>query len=134
MDVNLLFQNARERVPQLAKGIGGVQSPEVFSPFGAESFDIGELTTEDKEQIPLARVKPVFIRSNFQDEEEMASDYSHITAREAATLAREAEAGRLFLTHISRRYREKDVEREAREVFPNSEVVRDFDKFLIKRD
>lgn len=71
VDVNLLFQNARDRVPQLAQGIGGIQSPEVFSPYGAESFDIGELTVDDRQEIPLAKVKPVFIRSNFQDEEEM---------------------------------------------------------------
>jgi len=70
VDVNLLYQYARERVPELAEGIGGIQKPEVFSPYGAESFDIGEVNSTDKENIPLARIKPVFVRSVFQDEEE----------------------------------------------------------------
>ncbi|MBL7112325.1 MAG: ankyrin repeat domain-containing protein [Bacteroidales bacterium] len=71
VDVNLLYQYARERVPELAEGIGGIQKPEVFSPYGAESFDIGEVNSTDKEDIPLARIKPVFVRSVFQDEDEL---------------------------------------------------------------
>jgi ribonuclease Z len=39
----------------------------------------------------------------------------------------------LVLTHISRRYRERDVLAEARTVFPNATVARDFDIFQIKR-
>jgi len=70
VDISLLFQNARDKVPVLAEGIGGIQKPEVFSPYGSESFDIGELTTADKAMIPLAQIKPVFIRSSFQDEDE----------------------------------------------------------------
>ncbi len=70
-DVNLLFQHAVERVPQLAEGVGGIQEPEVFSPYGAESFDIGLYTKQDKEQIALAKIKPMFIRSNFLDENEL---------------------------------------------------------------
>jgi len=40
----------------------------------------------------------------------------------------------LILTHISRRYREKDVLKEAQAVYPNAAVARDFDIFQIKRD
>jgi ribonuclease Z len=40
----------------------------------------------------------------------------------------------LILTHISRRYRERDVLAEAQAVFPNSSVARDFDIFQVKRD
>ncbi len=69
-DINLLFQHARERVPSLAQGIGGIQKPQVFSPLGAESFDIGLYGDEDKNNVPLAQVKPVFVQSNFQDEDE----------------------------------------------------------------
>lgn len=67
VDVNMLFQHARERVPLLASGIGGIQEPKVFSPYGEESFDIGELNDEDKKSIPLAQAKPMFIRSTFID-------------------------------------------------------------------
>jgi hypothetical protein len=71
VDISTLFQYSREKVPVLAKGIGGIQEPQVFSPYGAQSFDIGVLTDADKSSILLAKIKPVFIRSNFLDQEEM---------------------------------------------------------------
>ena len=64
----------------------------------------------------------------------MAHQFAHLTAHEAAVLAEKANAGQLFLTHISRRYREKDVENEARKIFPNTFVAWDFDNYMIKRD
>ena len=70
IDIGLLFQYARDRVPFLAEGIGGIQKPQVLSPYGAQSFDIGEMTSEDVAAVKLSPVKPVFIRSNFQDEVE----------------------------------------------------------------
>ncbi len=73
------------------------------------------------------------IESTYTEEErEMAQKFAHLTARQAAELAARANVRQLFLTHISRRHREKDIEREAHEVFPNSVVVRDFDQFQIK--
>jgi ribonuclease BN (tRNA processing enzyme) len=48
--------------------------------------------------------------------------------------AREAGVKKLILTHLSRRYREKDVLAEAQAVFPNTSVARDFDSFQIKRE
>lgn len=68
-----------------------------------------------------------------QEEADMARNFAHLTARQAAELAVRAGVEHLFLTHISRRYRERDVLEEAREVFPNAVVVRDFDTFQIKR-
>ena len=41
--------------------------------------------------------------------------------------------GHLFLTHISRRYRERDVVAEARAVFPSAIVARDFDHFQVRK-
>ena len=71
VDVNQLFQFAQERVPVLASGIGGIQTPQVFSPNGSQSFDFGELTAEDKKQIPIAKARPIYIRSNFNDEQKI---------------------------------------------------------------
>ena len=67
------------------------------------------------------------------EETEMARNFAHLTARQAAELAQEANIKNLILTHISRRYRERDVLSEAREVFPQTEVARDFDVFQVKR-
>jgi len=69
-----------------------------------------------------------------QDEIEMAHQFAHLTAYDAAVLAEKVHARQLFLTHISRRYREKDVENEARKVFPSAVVARDFDRYMVKRD
>ncbi len=67
-----------------------------------------------------------------QPEVEMAREFSHLTAKDAAELAVAANVKHLFITHISRRYRDKDVEKEAQAVFPNSVVVHDFDSFMVK--
>jgi len=75
------------------------------------------------------------IESTYLDEDaEMAGQFSHLTARQAAELAIKANVKKLILTHISRRYREKDVVKEAQAIFPNSVVARDFDTFQVKRD
>lgn len=74
------------------------------------------------------------IEATYLDEEaEMAGEFGHLTARQAAELARQAQVHHLILTHISRRYRERDVLNEAQEIFPNSSVARDFDVFQIRR-
>ena len=67
-------------------------------------------------------------------EADMARQFSHLTARQAAELAVKAGVKKLILTHISRRYREKDVLAEAQSVFPGAVVARDFDTFQIKRE
>ena len=75
------------------------------------------------------------IESTYLNEEaEMAREFSHLTAQQAAELAVQANIKQLILTHISRRYREKDVLKEAQAVHPNAAVARDFDTFQIKRD
>jgi ribonuclease Z len=75
------------------------------------------------------------IEATYMDEEaEMAEQFGHLTARQAATLARQAGVGTLLLTHLSRRYFGRDVQDEARAVFPATYVARDLDQFQITRD
>ncbi len=75
------------------------------------------------------------IESTYLEEEaDMARQYSHLTARRAAELAKKAGVKQLILTHISRRYREKDVQAEAQAVFENVSVARDMDVFQVKRE
>ncbi|MFZ4632914.1 MAG: caspase family protein [Saprospiraceae bacterium] len=69
VDVMTLFQYSRDRVPELAKGIRGIQTPILAFPNNGASFDIGIVDGQVK--IPLAQVKPVFIRNVFQDEVEL---------------------------------------------------------------
>ncbi|MGX6961177.1 ribonuclease Z [Vagococcus xieshaowenii] len=63
-------------------------------------------------------------------EAQKARAYYHSTSTQAATVAKEQGVGRLLLTHISSRYLGKavyDMEREARAIFPNTKIVKDFD-------
>jgi ribonuclease Z len=62
-----------------------------------------------------------------EDEAERARETNHSTALEAARVARDAGVRLLALTHLSSRYGGGDVEREARTVFPETVVPRDFD-------
>ncbi len=72
VDVAMLMQHAREMVPKLAEGIGGIQEPKIFTPKGAESFDIGIITDKEKSMIPLAKAKQIFISSTFQEVNELS--------------------------------------------------------------
>jgi len=69
-----------------------------------------------------------------QHEEDLARRFDHLTAAQAADLAKKAHVKELFLTHLSRRYRERDVFDEARAIFPNVHVARDFDSYQIRRE
>jgi len=62
-----------------------------------------------------------------EDEKERARETAHSTALEAAELARDAEVSLLALTHLSNRYFGPEAVREARAVFPDTVVPRDFD-------
>src|SRR3989344_774219 len=58
---------------------------------------------------------------------EKAYSYKHLTAREAAIIAKRAKAKRLILTHFSKRYANvADLEKEARRIFKNTEAAKDF--------
>ncbi|MGI0131250.1 MAG: ribonuclease Z [Thermoplasmata archaeon] len=61
-----------------------------------------------------------------QEIEAEANAWGHSSARQAAELARAAEAKGLFLTHFSSRYKELEpLEQEARVVFPGTRAARD---------
>ena len=56
-----------------------------------------------------------------------AAQTGHSTARQAAHVAADAEVGLLALTHLSSRYGGGEIRDEARAVFADTEVPRDFD-------
>ncbi|MBI4898745.1 MAG: ribonuclease Z [Actinobacteria bacterium] len=70
--------------------------------------------------------------SSFGDEEsDRAAETRHSTARQAARIARDAEVMMLCLNHVSSRYFGRELRDQAREVFENTEMPRDFDSVEI---
>ena len=65
---------------------------------------------------------------------EMARRFGHITADEAGWLAREAGARMLVLTHLSQRYRIRDILSEVELYFEPVVAARDFDHFTVTRE
>ena len=65
------------------------------------------------------------------DEKARARETGHSTARQAAEVADEAEVNLLALTHVSMRYGGGELRDEARAVFGNTIVPRDFDRVEI---
>ncbi len=61
----------------------------------------------------------------------LVRSFKHMTATQAAQLARRSKARRLVLTHISHLARASAIEREAREIFPNTVVAEDFSVFTV---
>ncbi|MDQ3859452.1 MAG: ribonuclease Z [Actinomycetota bacterium] len=61
------------------------------------------------------------------EERDRADETGHSTARAAAEVAKLARVRMLVLTHLSNRYFGPEIAREARAVFPETVVPRDFD-------
>src|SRR5919106_6213900 len=66
-----------------------------------------------------------------EDQRARARETAHSTAAQAAEIARDAGVRLLALTHLSTRYFPREVRDEARAVFPNTIVPRDFDAIAV---
>jgi ribonuclease Z len=66
-----------------------------------------------------------------EDERERAAQTGHSTAAQAARIAIDADVRLLALTHISARYGGGELRDEARAIFPDTELPRDFDTIEI---
>ncbi len=89
-----------------------------------------------EQAIKLARnAKLLLCESTYLDEQKgMAHKHFHLTAKQAAMIAKEANAKHLVLTHFSARYQDLlPFLAEAREVFPNTDVAEDLKRFEISR-
>jgi ribonuclease Z len=102
---------------------------------GTRLVHVGDCARVDDLVEHCQQADAIVIEATYLDFEiEMAREFGHLTARQAAQLAVSANARQLYLTHISRRYRERQVLEEAITVFPNTAVARDFDRYEIRRD
>jgi ribonuclease Z len=91
-------------------------------------------TRPNKENIPLlSGVDLLYHEATFaQEDASLAHETFHSTARQAAELAVEAGIGKLLIGHFSSRYKDiSSLEKEAREVFPETTAVNDGDRFEI---
>ncbi len=57
---------------------------------------------------------------------QIARDYGHLTAAEAASFAAANDVGRLVLTHLSGRYEDAEILAEAAAIFPDTTIASDF--------
>jgi ribonuclease Z len=88
-------------------------------------------TALNKDIAPFVKNSDLLIsESSFSDElKAKAREYKHLTAKQAAEIAKKSNTKKLILTHISQRY-EKDpsiILNEAKKVFKNSVLVNDLD-------
>ncbi len=93
-------------------------------------------TRKTVQSVELARNADILVHeSTFnKDEAKLAKAYFHSTTQQAAEVAKAAQVKKLILTHISARYLGKDISdlaNEAKEVFENVRIAKDFDCFEI---
>lgn len=80
----------------------------------------------------LARGAKLFLcESTYLDKhKDLAKDHHHMTAKQAAEIARDAGVSQLILTHFSARYQDlSEFEEEARSIFPNTLIADDLKQF-----
>jgi ribonuclease Z len=123
--INVVLPDGREIVPDQVLGA---------KHRGTRLVHIGDCgSTEDLLEYCQGADGLILEATYLDVERELASQFGHLTASQAADFAKQAGVGRLFLTHISRRYREQQVLEEAQVIFPDVTVARDFDRFQIRR-
>lgn len=82
--------------------------------------------------IDLAQGAKLFLCESTYLEEDasLAKAHDHMTAKQAATIAKKAGAQKLILTHFSARYRDlQPFKEEAATIFPNVDIADDFRRF-----
>jgi ribonuclease Z len=94
-----------------------------------DSFAIVIDTLPCQNAVDIARNASLFLCEStyLEEHKELARLHNHLTAKQAALIAKEAHAKELILTHFSARYQNlKAFEQEARSIFPHTYVADDF--------
>jgi ribonuclease Z len=121
----ITLKNGKKITPSMVLGPARKGRKIVFS---------GDTTPLDK-MIKFANDADVLIHeATFDSElEDIAGEYGHTTAAQAAEIAKKAKVKKIFLIHISPRYIDnKKIIIDARKVFKNSFVPKDFEEIEIK--
>ncbi len=92
-------------------------------------------TSVNKAIVPFVKDSDLLIcESTFSSElEEKAREHKHLTAKQAAEIAKKSKSKKLVLTHISQRYQKepKKILDDAKKIFKNSFIVKDLDMLEI---
>ena len=109
-----------------------VHLDEVSSIRKGESIAVVIDTRYCPQAVEIAKGARLFLcESTYLDRDhELAYSHHHLTAKQAAEIAKKAGAEELILTHFSARYLNlKELQDEASAIFPNSHVAEDFKRF-----
>jgi ribonuclease Z len=124
-------RGALQRGEQVTLGDGRAVAPEqVLGPPrpGRKLVITGDTAPTDEIAEAAWGADVLVTEATFSEEERRrAEETKHQTATQAAQLAQHANVGMLALTHLSNRYFGPEIAREAREIFPETVVPRDFD-------
>jgi ribonuclease Z len=125
-----------QREGSLRTPAGVVHLEDVSEPRPGQRFAFVMDTAPCPEAVELAEAADLLVcEATFGDAEAgVAAAYGHLTARQAATIAHDAGARRLVLTHFSQRYRDTaPLLQQAREVFPHTVLARDLHRVAVPR-
>jgi len=121
----IILKDGREIVPDMVLG----------PPRKGRKIVISGDTVPLQKMVDFAKDADVLIHEATFDSslEDVSFEYGHTTARQAAGIAKEANVGELYLTHISPRYNNgKDLEDEAKKIFKKSFVPKDFQEINVR--
>ncbi len=114
-----------------------VHPDEVLGPVipGAKLVYVGDTGRTDNLREYVQDADTLVIEATYLERDsDMARKFGHLTAAQAARLAKEMNVQQLYLNHLSRRYRDQEILNEARSIFPNTVVARDFDRLQVSRN
>lgn len=101
---------------------------------GTKLIHVGDCARTDNLRSVAAGADALVIEATYLEyEAELARQFGHLTAARSAQLAADAGVRQLILTHLSRRYRERDVLAEATAIFPNTVIARDLDTYQVRK-
>ena len=100
---------------------------------GARLIVVGDAADADELAEEVRGADALIIEATFLERDaDKPAQRGHLTAARAARLARAGDVRALYLTHLSSRYEQAEIEAEARTVFPGAVVARDFDRITVR--